>query len=48
LEDLFDQIVYEIEERQQHLENMTAKGQVDNKELEARMKKEIVDRVAEL
>ena len=48
MEDLFDQIVYEIEERQQHLEQMTAKGQIENKEVEARMKKEIVDRVAEL
>jgi hypothetical protein len=40
--------VYEIEERQQHLEQMTASGKQENKDVEARMKKEIVDRVAEL
>ena len=43
LEDLFDQIIYEIEERQQFLEECG-----NNKEVENRMKKEIVDRIAEL
>merc|ERR1719263_587489 len=48
LQDLFDQIIYEIEDRQQHLEDITKGGTVQNKEVEARMKKEIVDRIAEL
>ena len=43
LEDLFEQIIYEIEERQQFLEECG-----NNKEVENRMKKEIVDRIAEL
>jgi hypothetical protein len=48
LEDLFDQIVFEIEERQQFLEEVTQGGKVANKEIEARMKKEIVERIGEL
>ena len=36
----------EIEERQQFLEEMTKNG--TNKEVESRMKKEIVDRIGEL
>lgn len=46
LNDLFDQIAIEIEERQQFLEEMTKTG--PNKEVEDRMKKEIVERIAEL
>ena len=46
LQDLFDQIAIEIEERQQFLEDMTKNG--PNKEVEDRMKKEIVERIAEL
>lgn len=46
LQDLFDQIIYEIEDRQQFLEDMTKNA--SNPEVEARMKKEIVERVGEL
>jgi len=46
LQDLFDQIAIEIEERQRFLEDMTKAG--PNKEVEDRMKKEIVERIAEL
>ena len=46
LQELFDDIVAEIEERQAFLEEMSKHGQ--NKEVEARMKKEIADRVGEL
>ena len=45
---MFDQIVFEIEERQQFLDEMTLNGKVENAEVEKRMKKEIVDRVSEL
>ena len=48
LHDLFDQIIYEIEDRQQHLEDITKGGTVQNKQVETQMKKEIVDRIAEL
>ena len=48
LEDLFDSIVFEIEERQQFLEEVTLGGKQPNKEVEARMKKEIVERIGEL
>ena len=46
LEDLFESVIYEIEERQQFLEEMTQNGA--NKNVEARMKQEIVERIAEL
>ena len=46
LQDLFDQITIEIEERQTFLEDMSKNG--PNKEVEDRMKKEIVERIAEL
>ena len=46
LQELFDEIVAEIEERQSFLEEMSKHG--INKEVEARMKKEITDRVGEL
>ena len=46
LQDLFDQITIEIEERQKFLEDMTKQG--PNKEVEDRMKREIVDRIGEL
>jgi len=46
LSDLFDTVIMEIEERQQFLEEMTKSGH--NKEVETRMKKEIVDRIGEL
>ena len=46
LQDLFDQIAIEIDERQQFLEDMTKQG--PNKDVEERMKKEIVERIAEL
>ncbi len=46
LEDLFESIIEEIEERQEHLEQVIAMG--GNKQIEARMKGEIVARVAEL
>ena len=43
---MYDQILQEIEERQQHLEEMTKLGQ--GKQIEARIKKEIRDRFAEI
>lgn len=43
---MFDQVVYEIEERQQFLEDMNPGG--NNKAVEVRMKKEIVERIGEL
>lgn len=46
LEDLFDGIVEEIEERQEHLDKVVEMG--GNKEIESRIKNEIVSRVAEL
>ena len=48
LEDLFDQIVFEVEERQMHLEEVTQGGKKPNREIEARIKAEIVDRIGEL
>ena len=45
---MFDQICFEIEERQAFLDEMTANGKEENAEVEKRMKKEIVDRVSEL
>ena len=48
MEDIFDSIVFEIEERQQFLEEVTNGGKVPNKEVEARMKGEIVERIGEL
>ena len=46
LHDLFDSVVYEIEDRQKFLEDMTKAG--PNKEVEERMKQEIVSRIGEL
>lgn len=44
LQDLFDTVVFEIEDRQQFLEEMSG----GNKQVEERVKKEIIDRIAEL
>jgi transcription antitermination factor NusA-like protein len=46
LEELFDSVVEEIEERQMYLEKVTDCG--GNKEIEARVKNEIVGRIGEL
>ena len=46
MEDLFDGIIEEIEERQEHLDSVVQMG--GNKEIELRIKNEIVNRVAEL
>lgn len=46
LEDLFESVIEEIEERQQHLEQVIGMG--GNKDIEKRLKHEIVSRVAEL
>ena len=40
LDDLFNTIIYEIEERQEHLEHIAAQGNVE-KEVEERIKREI-------
>ena len=48
LQDLFDAIIMEIEERQKFLDDMTHNGEQPNPQVEGRMKKEIVERVAEL
>ena len=48
LEYLFDQVVFEIEERQQFLEELTNGGQAPNTAVESRMKNEIVERIGEL
>ena len=45
LEDLFDAVAEEIEERQRHLEDL---GDMADKNIEARIKGEIVDRIGEL
>ena len=45
LEDLFDSVVEEIEERQQHLEDL---GDGIDRNIETRVKNEIVDRIGEL
>jgi len=47
LEDLFDSVVQEIEDRQGHLDRLERAGGA-TKEQEERFKKEIVDRVGEL
>jgi hypothetical protein len=47
LEDLFDSVVGEIEERQLHLEKLEQIGGV-TKGQEEKIKKEIVDRIGEL
>ena len=46
LEELFESVVEEIEERQAHLEEVVRLG--GNKEIESRLKGEIVSRVGEL
>ena len=46
LEDLFDSVVEEIEERQQYLDEVIAIG--GRKDIEQRVKNEIVERIAEL
>ena len=46
LEDLFDSVVEEIEERQDYLEQVMAMG--GKKDVEKRLKNEIVERIAEL
>lgn len=46
LEELFDSIVDEIEERQEYLEHIMAAG--GKKDIEARTKNEIVERIGEL
>lgn len=46
LEDLFDTVIEEIEDRQEYLEKVIEMG--GNKEIEKRIKNEIVERVAEL
>lgn len=46
LEDLFDSVVDEIEERQEYLEKIVECG--GNKEIETRTKNEIVQRIGEL
>lgn len=46
LEDLFDSVVDEIEERQEYLEHIVAAG--GNKEIEQRTKNEIIERIGEL
>lgn len=45
LEDLFDSVVEEIQERQQHLEDL---GPAADREIQMRMKNEIVERIGEL
>ena len=45
LEDLFESVVEEIEERQRHLEDM---GDQATQDIQTRMKNEIVDRIGEL
>ena len=46
LEDLFESVIDEIEERQLHLDKVMEMG--GNKEIAGRLKNEIVERVAEL
>ena len=46
LEDLFESVIEEIEERQEHLDSIIQAG--GNSEIEKRLKHEIVERVAEL
>lgn len=46
LEDLFDSVIEEIEERQEYLEQVIEMG--GRKDIEQRTKNEIVDRIAEL
>jgi hypothetical protein len=46
LEDLFDSVVDEIEERQEYLDKIMECG--GNKEIEGRIKNEIVERIGEL
>ena len=45
LEDLFESVVEEIEERQHHLEQL---GDLADKNIETRIKAEIVERIGEL
>ena len=45
LEDLFESVVEEIEERQHHLEDL---GEMADRNIEARIKNEIVERIGEL
>jgi len=45
LNELFDAVIAEIEERQKFLEEI---DHLDDKELKEKMKKEIIERVAEL
>ena len=47
LEDLFESVVEEIEERQNYLEKIQGIGG-KTKDIEERLKNEIVDRIAEL
>jgi len=46
LEDLFTQVVEEVEERQKHLNDISKLG--NNKDIEKRVKDEIVERIADL
>lgn len=49
LQDLFDAIAYEIDERQQYLEQIEKGGEVaGSADIKERTKREIVDRVGEL
>ena len=45
LEDLFESVVEEIEERQEHLESL---GDMADKQLQERIKNEIIERIGEL
>lgn len=49
LEDLFDSVVEEIEERQEYLDKIQEVGAgASSKEIEGRIKAEIVERIGEL